>query len=99
MEHTADYENFKYRPMILQYSEILQYHLRQIKTTIYGTLTAMILRSTIGLFYNETYGTILNYNEVDDDGDNDRNKYGNNNDNTASISGSDSPIFDPITMP
>ena len=37
--------------------------------------------------------------EVDDDADNDRKKYGNDDDNAAAGSGYDGPIFDTITTP
>ena len=45
----------------------------------------------LGLCCDEIYGAMTNY----DDGDND----GNKDDNAASGSGPDGPIFDPITTP
>ena len=80
--------------MILQYSEILQYHLNLCLRAVYGTLTAAILRSMLGLCCDETYGAMTNYNDEDDNGDNYGNKDGNDDDNAASESGSDGPIFD-----
>ena len=69
------------------------------KTAVYGILTAGILRSNFGIFYDETYGTMTKYDDGDDDGDNDRNENGNNNNNAASGSGSDGLIFDLINTP
>ena len=37
MAHTADYGQVKYRPMILQYSEILQYHCLFLKISLWHT--------------------------------------------------------------
>ena len=85
--------------MILQYSEILQYHLNLCLRAVYGTLTAAILRSMLGLCCDETYGAMTNYNDEDDNGDNYGNKDGNDDDSAASESGSDGLIFDPVTMP
>ena len=85
--------------MILQYSEILQYHLNLCLRAVYVTLTAAILRSMLGLCCDETYGAMTNYNNGDDDRDNDGNKDGNDDDNAASESGSDGPIFDVISTP
>ena len=42
---------------------------------------------------------MMNYDARDNDRDNDRNKDGNEDDNAASGSGSDGPVFDPITTP
>ena len=53
----------------------------------------------IGLYCNKIYGSTTNHDYVDDDGDNGRNKDGNNDDNAASGLGSDGPIFDPIMTP
>ena len=39
------------------------------------------------------------YDDRDDDGDNNLNEDGNNDNNSAARSGSDGPIFDPITTP
>ena len=49
----------------------------------------------LGICIHETFFTIKNH----DDGDDERNKDGNNYDNTTSGSGSDGPIFDKIMMP
>ena len=76
MTHTADYGQVQYRPMILQYSEILQYHFLIFKTSVYGTLTAAILRSMLGLCCDETYEAMTNYDDTDDNGDNGGNEDG-----------------------
>ena len=52
-----------------------------------------------GLCCNEKYGTITNHNNVYDDGDNDRNKDGNDDANSVSRSESDGLVFDLITTP
>ena len=39
------------------------------------------------------------YDDGDNDGDNDGNEDGNDDDNAAAGSGSDGPIFDPISTP
>ena len=62
-------------------------------TAVYGTLTAVVLRSMFGLRCDETYGLMTNCNYGDDDGNED----GNDDDNATSGLESDSPIFDPIT--
>ena len=89
--HTADYGLVPYIPMILQYYEILAYYYYYFSSFI-GTLKSVVLRSMLGLFYDETYGAMTNY----DDRDNNRNKDRNDDDNATSISGSYGPIFDPI---
>ena len=63
------------------------------KTALYGTLTAVVLKSIIGLCCDKTYGTMTNYDDKYDY----INEYQNNYDNAASGSGSDGPIFDQIT--
>ena len=78
-----------------------------LKTAVYGTLTAVVLRSMLGLCCVKTYSAMTNYYNGDDDrdddgddnGDDDGNADGNDDDNTTSGSGSDGPIFNPITTP
>ena len=43
--------------------------------------------------------TMVNYDKRDGGGDEDKNKDSKNNGNDASVSGSDDPIFNPITTP
>ena len=62
-------------------------------SAVYGTLTAVVLRSMLGLCSDKICGTMTNY----DDGDDDRNEDRNDDNNAASGSRSDSLIFDPIT--
>ena len=85
--------------MILQYSEILDYH----------WLSKAKQQSTAHWqqwFYNpclasamKKYTTMTNYNDQDDKGYDDGNKDINYDNTFASRSGSDGPIFDPIAMP
>ena len=42
---------------------------------------------------------MIKYYDRDDNRDNNGNKYGNIDDNSAAVSGSDGPIFDPIMTP
>ena len=53
----------------------------------------------IGLCCDKTYSEMNKYYNGYDDEDHDGNEDGNNNDNAASVSVSDGPIFDPITTP
>ena len=53
----------------------------------------------ICVFCDKTYGIINKYNNRYDDRYNGVNEDGNDNDNAAARSGSDGPIFDPITTP
>ena len=53
----------------------------------------------LGLCCNKTYGAMTKYDYRDNARDNDRNKDGNYDKNAATGSGSDGPIFDPITTP
>ena len=95
MAHTADYGQVQYRPMILQYSDILQY---LFLICLWNT-DSSDLQSMLGLCCNETYGAMTNYDNRDDDGDNYGNKDVNDDDNAAFGSGSDGPIVNPIMTP
>ena len=53
----------------------------------------------LGIYCNKTYGAMTNHEDRDDGGYNNRNEDKNNDDNTASGSGSDVLIFDPIATP
>ena len=86
MARTADYGLVPYRPMMLQYSDILAFYLI-LNTAVYGALTVVVLRSMCGLCCDETYGTMTNYNDGDGNGNEDRNV----DDNAAS--GSNGPIL------
>ena len=60
-------------------------------TAVYETMTSVVLWSMIGIWCNETYGTMRKYNNGDDDGD--------DNNNAATGLGFYGPIFNPITTP
>ena len=66
-------------------------------------MTAATFQSMLGIFWNETYGAMTNYNVGDDGrdngGDNDGNQDRSDANNAASGSVSDVPMFQPIKMP
>ena len=59
----------------------------------YGALKAVVLQYMIGLWCDKTYGVMTKYDNGDDDRDDNVNEDGNDDDNSAYISGSDGPIF------
>ena len=61
-------------------------------------MTRAILGFIFGLCCDETYGVMTNYNHGAGSRNNDRNEYIKDNDNAVLGSGSDGPIFNPITM-
>ena len=62
---------------------------------VYVTLTAVVLQSMICLFYDKSYGAMMKYDDRYDVGNEDR----NDDNNSASGSGSVGTIFDPIITP
>ena len=53
----------------------------------------------LGLCCNGTFSAMMIYDDRYDDGDNDGNKYRNNDNDSVTVSGSDGPIFYQVMMP
>ena len=80
-----------YIPMILQYSEILDYY------AVYCALKAVVYNPLLESAVT-TYMIITNYNDRDDDGDDNINEDVNDNNNDASGSESYDTIFDSVKI-
>ena len=68
-----------------------------IKTSVYGTLTSVVLRSMLGLCI-EKHMTMTNYDNGYYYRNEDGNEYINDDNNSASVSGSGGLIFDTIII-
>ena len=67
--HAAYYCLVTYRPMILQYSEILACSGLLFLTSVYGKLTVLVLLSMLGLWCDKIFVAMKNYDNEDEGGD------------------------------